>query len=339
MNGSGQEILTMAIILLLSVPLLSLVGLPIMVIVGQILSILRKRSAYAKCARQITNLSLILGFVICLVGIAALWLRHDSTLFHLIKQIGANFTSVTINTQDPEVQNITWKALFSATPDMVNIQADIIICLTLLAATALMVLVKILWPQWEEKRIIHQSLAIVSSFWYALAAYGVVCVLSAHFSLSFGIAYPTSLESFFMPSFETSFWSSGPYLPPLAFSLAGSLASVWLIIRRNYDDFGRDYYAGMLKWCAAWARAAWFVLWFMFVGTTILQWVSTLRSENFLTSPDFIYGAMFLLLWLIPGILWSLAIRSATPLRHKMTLVLALMLSMCIIIPLYMSMI
>ncbi len=326
---TNEGLLQMAIILLVSVPLLAIVGMPIMIISGQILSILRQRTSYAKCAKQITKLALILSFILCIVGLGFLWLRLGPTILTLIQQASSQMTTST------ELHNLTWTQLFSANPNVVHIQADAILWLTMLCASLLMLAVYILWPSWEDNRLVHQSIALVSSFWYGLVVYGILCIISAEHGLKIGMSYPQSLGALFMPSFESNFWNSAPYLPPLAFALCGGMVSVWLIIRRNIDDFGRDYYASMLKWCAAWARSAWFILWFILTGTTAFKWINSLKLENYLTSPEFLHGALFLLLWLIPGILWTLVSRSETPLRHKMTLVLAFVLGMCIIAPLY----
>ncbi len=318
MNNT-QDILNMTALLVLSIPTLSIIGLPIMIITGQVLSILRERSAYAKCAKQISNLTLILAYLLCVVGLGILWIRVGGAIFA------------------PQAEPFNWQLLFGYNPSMVSIQADLIIWLTFLAASALMTIVHITWPTWEEKRLVHQSMAIVASFWYGFAAYGIVCVMSAEYAATIGIDYPLSIASLFMPRFESNFWNAGPYLAPLAFALGGGMVSVWLIIRRNYDDFGRDYYATMLKWCASWARAAWFILWFLLVGTTIIQWLGELQNPNYMTSPAFLQSALFLFLWLIPGVLWTLALRSEAPLRHKMTMILAFVMASFIIMPLFVS--
>ncbi len=319
-----QDILNISIVLAISIPILVTVSLPIMIITGQILSILRERSSYAKCAKQIAKLSLALGWILCAAGLGMLWLRMGPTFMAGVLQDG---------------QSITIQLLLSATPSLVHIQADIIVYLSIFAATILSTLVYTMWPSWEEKRILHQCIALVSSFWYALGIYGIICIISAEYAASIGGGYPMSLASLFSPKLESSFWNSAPYFAPLSFALGGGIVSIWLILRRNIDDFGRDYYASMLKWCAAWARAAWFILWFLLVGTTALKWIGTLQQENYLTTPEFMQSFLFLLLWVIPGILWTLTARSATPLRHKATLILAFVLGACIIVPLYLGLV
>ncbi len=329
----NADILHMATILLVSVPLLAIVGLPIMIISGQILSILRQRTSYAKCAKQITKLTLILSYILCIAGLGILWLRLGPTILASLTQASAHLGT----TVEPMTQGITFAQLFSANPNLVHIQADIILWITMLSASLLMTLVYTLWPTWEDNRLVHQSMALVSSFWYGLVVYGIICIISAENGLTMGLSYPSSLGTLFRPGYETSFWNSAPYILPLAFALSAGISSLWLIVRRNIDDFGRDYYANMLKWCAAWARAAWFILWFLLTGTTAFKWINSLKVEDYLTSPEFLHGALFLLLWLIPGILWTLVTRSANPLRHKATLVLAFVFAICIIAPLYMD--
>ncbi len=319
-NLPWQDIFSMISILAIAIPMLAIVSLPTLIIGGQLLSLLRERTAYAKCAKQISRLTLIMGWVLCIIGLVIVWMRVSPSFMTNINH-----------------EAIPLTMLFKADPSIVHLQADIIMWLTLLCANILITIVNLTWPTWEANRVVHQCTSLVSSFWYGMVVYGIVCIISAEHGASIGMHYPMSLGSLFTPSFESSFWNAGPYLLPLAFALGGGLVSVWLIISRRFNDFGRDYYAAMLKWCASWSRAAWFTLWFLLMGATTLQWLGTLQQEDYLTSPDFMQSALFLFLWLIPGVLWTLTSRSQTPLRHKTTMILAFVLSSCIIMPLYLS--
>ncbi len=69
--------------------------------------------------------------------------------------------------------------------------------------------------------------------------------------------------------------------------------------------------------------------------STAVVWLNLLQSDDYLTTPEFLQGALLLLLWIVPGILWTLVLRSQNPLRHKLTLVIAFVIASLIIAPLY----
>ncbi len=331
--------LEMLPIVLISVVFLSLIALPVMIIGGQILSITRKRSAYEKCAKQISLLSCLCSWLINIVALWPLWQRlaphftKQNSLIHPT-QSAENITSTT-----QSVQSFNFSALLEHIQNTIWIQAILLIWASLLLATILTTLCHVLWPVWKKWRLPYQCTLIIITSWMAWAFYGTMCFIFAENAAHLGIPYPATLTMFFQSSFDTSIWNALPYVPPLAFAMAGGTSAVWLILRRNSDDFGRDYYATMLPWCATWARNAWFIMWVLLLGVTAIQWIHLIQEGSYLQSPAFLHTALLLLLWVIPGVLWTLCIKSATPLRHKATLILALVLGMCIIVPLYMGLV
>lgn len=117
-------------------------------------------------------------------------------------------------------------------------------------------------------------------------------------------------------------------LPP-AMAMAGAWGSVWLLFRRDKDDYGRDHYAQMLPWCVSWARNAWVVLWLtltaLFAG--IVRHAGRGRDDVEL----YVVLSSALLLCAVPALLWTAILRSAAPLRRKFLLWPALGLSMTIV--------
>lgn len=309
------------IIILCAAPLLATAGLPVMSVAGQVLSQTRQRTSYKKCAKQLTQLALIFGWLLTIGGAGILWTRVAPTLMAAMPADG---------------QPLDY---FSFIINSVPLQADILIWLTLLGATLALTLYYSLWNTLREQEALHQCLGILAAFWYCMVIYGSTCIISVDTAYALGITRPGSLTRIFSPDFTTSFWNTAPYLPMLIFSMAAGSGGVWLVIRRYHDDYGRDYYAQMMPWCAVWARNAWFVLWIILVAVTAMQWLPLLQSEDYLTAPEFISNAVFLVLWIIPGLLWTLAVRSASPLRHKITLVLAFLLSTGILVPMYLGLI
>ncbi len=311
----------MSCILACAVPFLTVCGIPFIALAGQLTARARQRSAYDKCARQLAFFGTILGSLLCIGGAYFLWIR-----------IKAHIAVLSLHGQTAPVQLADWRTFIESS---INVQADGLIWLTLMAATFLLSLYTVLWRTLRTSPLIHQCLALVAAFWYCLALYGFICIIYADANLAQGTPYPHNLKAIFLPAFFSPPWNCLPYMPALIFSMAGGFGTVWLILRRKYDDFGRDYYAQMLPWCAKWARNTWLLLWLMLIGVAALQWIQLIQQADVLITPEFIYSAVFLAMWIIPGLLWTLAIRSATPLRHKLTFILAFLLSTGIIIPLY----
>ncbi len=317
-----QNIARMSFILLCSLSFLAAIALPFMAISGQTLSLIRQRSSYAKCAKQVTLLALILGWLTTCASFWPLWLRLSPTIAPLIPA---------------DLQNLDLYVIWQTIAAQVYLQAHLSVGALLVGASLSLTLFYALWTQWKTHRVAIQCLAIVASCWYAMAALGSISILSADTALTAGIPHSESLKAFFIPSFDMTYWDAAPYVLPLAFAMAGGLACLWLLLRRTKDDFGRDYYAQMLPWCASWARNGWLVYWLLLMVTTAVQWMNLMQEENYLSSPAFIQSVAFLLLWLIPGILWTIVMRSEFPLRHKATLLLAFIFGMMSIAPIYLS--
>ncbi len=320
-----QYIAHLTLLTICSLTVLAIIAFPIMGIVGQILSLMRQRTAYAKCAKQITQLTLILGWIVTLFSLIPLWMRLSPPMLSFIQA------------QENNVQGLPFNEYLQPIYTSVYLQMHLYTFALLLAATLFITFFYALWSKWKEHRILIQSLALVSSCWYATAVYCIFCVFHADSLVAQGMKLPETLNAFLSPSMDATFWKAIPYLLPLSFALAAGLACVWLLMRRSRDDFGRDYYAQMLVWCAKWARNSWFLFWTILLVLVGVQWADLLKQENYLTNTEFIRSVAFMFMWLIPGILWTIAIKSAHPLRHKITLVLAFIFSVCSIIPIYLT--
>ncbi|MGJ3522392.1 hypothetical protein ACR4XJ_05095 [Nitratidesulfovibrio sp. D1] len=112
----------------------------------------------------------------------------------------------------------------------------------------------------------------------------------------------------------------------VAAGAAGALCLAWLLTRRAKDDFGRDYYNYALGVCARWALGG--TLCALPVGVYVLYRAATLTSPDLTALPPLLPLAGTLVLPLAACGLWGTVIRSATPLRHKVGIVSALVLLM-----------
>ncbi|MBZ2172912.1 hypothetical protein [Nitratidesulfovibrio sp. SRB-5] len=112
----------------------------------------------------------------------------------------------------------------------------------------------------------------------------------------------------------------------VAAGAAGALCLAWLLTRRDKDDFGRDYYNYALGVCARWALGG--TLCALPVGVYVLYRAATLTSPDLTVLPPLLPLVGTLVLPLAACGLWGTVIRSATPLRHKVGIVTALVLLM-----------
>ncbi len=319
---TGQQSVHMLLILLCSLCFLSVTVLPIMAMAGQTLSLIRQRTAYAKCAKQISLLALILGWVLTIAGGYFFWLRLGPTILAHMPTEGQSLNLY-----------IIWQNIHKETYLLAHMYAQGL----LVGATLCLTLFYALWKHWKNHRVFIQCFALVAACWYGMSLFATLSIISADAAITLGTIPEQSLHNFFLPSMESTYWNAAPYALPLAFALAGGISCIWLILRRNIDDFGRDYYAQMLPWCTSWARNGWLIFWLILFASTALQWVNLLHQDDYLSSPVFMQSVAYVLLWLIPGILWTITMRSQHPLRHKATLVLAFLFGMMSIVPIYMS--
>lgn len=295
----------------------ALAGLPVIAVVGELMTRLRQRSSYDKCARQLAALAMALGWLVTLSGAALFWWR---------------LTLLGQGLQLPLPENLP--------PDILaRGQADMLTWVALAGGTFFLSLYFALWRTMRGLPILHQALGGLASIFCYLGVYGLMAVVAVDAAVDTGEAAPVTLKDIFLPGEDAPLWSSLAYLPPLALSLAGALGALWLVVRRNRDDYGRDHYMQMLPWCAVWARNAWMVLWLLVAAFTGLNLWHMHVAEGALPLREIINAAMLLLLWIIPGLLWTVAVRSVNPLRHKLTLLLALVLSMFFVLAVYFGLI
>lgn len=127
-------------------------------------------------------------------------------------------------------------------------------------------------------------------------------------------------------------WALFAYALFMGLCIAASGSLLWLLIRRNRDDYGRDYYAFAMRYGAWWAVASAVAA---ALGHTALCVVLhgimvPLQPGLTLAKPVLMAGMATLG---TATALWLAAARSATPLRHKPGVILAwalLLITLCL---------
>lgn len=285
-------------ILALTVPpafFLAFAGLGLFGAAAQSKGARQRRKSFSKCARQLSMLGMVLGWGL-LIGMR-IWLYLAP-----IQQLSMVFEA-------------SWLLLAVAT----------------LLASSCFLGAKLL----EKAPWLHALLGILQ----AVLAY-------AAFLLGLASAHLAPLVDSVLEALRTG---RVPEIPPLQdillplatpisysllllLALPAAFGAFWLVLRRKHDDYGRDHYNVTLPWCAAWARNAWLALWLLMLAFNGLNVYDRWQNGVF-TSYDALLQSIPLLLWLIPPLLWAVVSSSKTPLRHKFSLALALLLSIAYLLP------
>lgn len=276
--------------------LLAYTGLYFISAIAKIIGVSKKRNIFEKCSRQLAFLALWLGWII-LAG-ARVWLYFLEPPFPE-------------NTLAGYMTEMSW-LLFS---------------LGVLLGT----IYYFLWKPLKNMPVLHVTLGMLSAVQNCLALASILFTLKICAAVQ-PIKIPCELPEIFPQAWDAAIFSAACYTLPLIFSLAGAYGLVWLILRRRKDDYGRDYYNIMLRWCAAWADYPWFIfILLLFVGFGQKIWTS-LPS---LSMEDLAYNGALPVSCLIPAVCWLAVQKSSLPMRRKLLCWLALPLSMAFVLPYY----
>jgi hypothetical protein len=185
-----------------------------------------------------------------------------------------------------------------------------------LAAFFSLLLYIALWTPLKKLRILHVACGL-------LAALFCLTVLFSGFLLSAAVLQSIrdiSLEVFIeilLPDFLSSpvLWALLGFLFCTGMAAGSGLAQIWFIIRRYKADYGRDYYAFAMRYCARCALV-FSLLAAAFSGG--IYWLLDLSTPRELSQPHDV--GLMIIGWGLPlscGLLWLSIAKSDTPLRHK----------------------
>lgn len=303
-NPVLQSVLDMTVIAVPLAVLFAFCGMNILCVTGEILSLRRRRAFYGKCALQLALLGQGLGWALLVGG--RVWLHFMEK--GLPEQ---NFLT--------SVHEACWMVLGLAV---------IFSCIYFL-----------LWKTLAQQfPLVHIGLGMVSALQGVLS----LLLVLAGMRLSAIINMPLDKETTIVPGdvllpvWGTDYATTLCYAPLLLLGMPAAFACVWLLMRRKRDDYGRDHYNVVLPWCACWARNAWGLIWLLLLVFSGLEVYGRLQAGS-LAAADGVTAGIRVLLWLIPPLLWLMATRSATPMRHKAGLVLALLISCAFMLPCFMG--
>lgn len=172
----------------------------------------------------------------------------------------------------------------------------------------------------------HATIGLASAAWGAFSLFcctGVVRRL-LHTPPEFDTTIPLAaqLHLFFEIPLDSFFWPLLLESVPLGFALAAAFACMWLLLMRDRQDYGRDYYAFALPYCAKWAAA--FTVPAICAGAFVFFESRKIMLPELSHDPSLLLDVLSAAFPLLACLLWICIIRSAHPMRHKISVVLAL---------------
>lgn len=200
---------------------------------------------------------------------------------------------------------------------------------TALASAVLIVYFKT-WKAMRKQKSAHISLGLLSS---ALLFCAVICIAMLanilqsieHFLPAVGT--PLEILTALVAAANSKAFITYIGLGLITgFALCGTFGQMYLIARRDKDDFGRDYYKFAIPYAAKWA-----------IGGTVLQlaasvamlasthlsvlieFITTSMPKDLLQNPIVMAWAFALILPVFACILWTFIVVSATPMRRKVS--------------------
>jgi len=179
-----------------------------------------------------------------------------------------------------------------------------------------------LWQNMRDNRPVHAAIGLAAT----LSGWGLGYLLLSflrHFVVSSVEA--SADPSLFLPPSDSGAWFLAAAIPALSLSLAGSLGSLYLIRRRDKDDFGRDYYNYALKLACRWSLVPLLPA-LGALGVLLAQVWPVVR--NLPARPFFFWSvAGAAAAYLMAFLLWALVIKNQNPLRLKLHCIMGYVLS------------
>lgn len=281
--------------------ILAFAGLFFISATAKILATARKRSSFDKCSRQLAILGLILGWTL-LVGYRV-WLYYTQA-----EHIPGSLQNFMLE--------LGWMLMSMG------------VLLSSIYYT--------LWRILKNMPVLHATLGMISATQNCLA---FICVLFCIRLCAAATATETShmaVADLFPSAWEAPLWTALCVSVPLIFAMAGAFGSCWMSLRRNKDDFGRDYYNQMLPWTTAWARNCWLVLWALLLVSDCLRlWMQYEHGTIDMDASVWMLGR--LLLWLIPVLLWTIVCRSKIVIRNRWCLYAGWVIALSFMLPYFLE--
>lgn len=168
------------------------------------------------------------------------------------------------------------------------------------------------WQGFKNKRPLHALIGVAATLVAWTLAYFVV--ISFRHLAATGAASATT-PMLFLPPLDSLAWYYLPLALALSLTLAGTAASLYLVLRRNKDDFGRDYYNYAVKLACKWALIFCLPALILHIGLAFRLKLATMALPN---AALFLWSALAARVCLaVACLFWVLVLKSQNPLRLK----------------------
>ena len=187
------------------------------------------------------------------------------------------------------------------------------------------------WKSMRKQKNAHMLiglLAVILSF--AALAFGATTAASLQSSLHVlpSVGTPLEILAALLSVVSTPFLIHLLLALVVGFALCGAFSLVYLLARREKDDFGRDYYKFAVPYAAKWAiagailqaacTAAVFGSYYFYILSGALALTPTLQTA--IMNPLLIVWLAPMIIPLIACIFWIFIIMSAAPMRRKVSM-------------------
>ena len=265
---------------------------PMAAVVSEKLSVSKQRGFYAKTGQQMAQMSFFFGILaIGLLVACVLWIAAD----------------------EPAIFQFPYRMPLIVTGGIITL------------AAAVLGLYVILRPKKGPSTTVHALIGFIASLCSLSALF--LCTSTARRLLQtvpdIAPELPLSeqLTQFFHIPADSLFWPLLLEAVPLGFAFAGAFAAVWLIIMRDRQDFGRDYYAFALPYCAKWALFA--TLLAIPAGAYAMLRGESIMLPELSHLPSLLLDFLSVILPLLACGIWAAIIKSEHPMRRKISAFIA----------------
>ncbi|MBI9112955.1 hypothetical protein [Maridesulfovibrio ferrireducens] len=274
---------------------LSAIGAPILAVILEITAKAKNKIFYDKLAKQIASMSLIMYvlFLGCAAGAATYFTRQFDWL-----------TDWLINPSSP----------------------FIMVYITVGFTLAMLLPYTLLWKSMKKNKPAHILLGTCAALGGISTVHVVTMTMKVFFMQQAATPVPTVPPLPFINHFLVLPGLAGLYLAGLylimSLSFAATIGGLYLVLRRNKDDFGRDYYKFSLPVISKWALIP--TLAQLAAVTSIIIYLCGPTKELLLANnTTAICLGLSAVLTLLCCAIWIVTWKSATPMRHKIGLTLA----------------
>ena len=257
---------------------------------GRVLARERKRSSYDKCAFQLLWIGLGIGWLLMVAMKAWLVMDHG---FTLPKDMHASFLE------------ILWSFLAIATLFLTNYA--------------------FVWKRVAKKNLLQ---SILSGICLGFGSFAVLLFLAYTRLVSLSpltdLPNLSALSALLIPPFHSEAFFALLLFLPFFFLLPLSFGTMGLLVVRSHFDYGRDHYNIAFQWLCGVAKIWAGIVLLLLVGRMGLLFWQTREAPDITAFIP--YGILSLCMLLATGV-FACVSKSTLPLRHKLVLVIADLLS------------